>query len=488
MSKLSSPISKDVPLKMVGSTVFGRYPKISVEQTYNMIISDNFLVPYAGYKNINSVTGNGVGRGIYASSQFNHLVFVIGDGVYLADNNLSVSHIATIPTSTGDVFISENEGAEIAITDKTNLYIYNYADSTFTTKTPDDLGFRPGYLDFQNGYLIAPVVPSSQPPTEAARWRLSAPNDATSWPADSNNVGSFQTKPDEPQACIRFPGRGNQLLVMGRTVTEPWFDTGGQLFPYTRSNSYNIDYGCLNAATIDRLDSLVVWLGANERAGPVIMYTTGGDTKHISTDGINFQLAQLTNPTNSFGFLFIQDGHLIYQFTFPDDNLSYAYDFNTQKFFTICDENMDYHIAKKVVYFPATNSYYFVSAKDGNLYEFNTEYTNYDYGDGNVKEIPRIRVTPTFRLPDDTAFITQNAQFIIEQGYDSRDARVDLSISNNGGVTFSSYVGMEMNQLGVYRNRFSYWNLGRANEITQQFRFWGFGRFVVSDGTMGVYQ
>ncbi len=38
-----------MPLDIVGSTKFGRYPKISVEQTWNMIISDGFLVPFAGY-------------------------------------------------------------------------------------------------------------------------------------------------------------------------------------------------------------------------------------------------------------------------------------------------------------------------------------------------------------------------------------------------------------------------------------------------------
>jgi hypothetical protein len=37
------------PLNLVGSSVFGRYPKISIEKTYNMFESQGWMVPYAGY-------------------------------------------------------------------------------------------------------------------------------------------------------------------------------------------------------------------------------------------------------------------------------------------------------------------------------------------------------------------------------------------------------------------------------------------------------
>ena len=70
-------------------------------------------------------------------------------------------------------------------------------------------------------------------------------------------------------------------------------------------------------------------------------------------------LANLSNAGNCTGFLFRQDGHMIYQFTFPDDNISYAYDFNTGLFFNVSDEKLNYHIARQVVLF--NNDYYFVS-------------------------------------------------------------------------------------------------------------------------------
>jgi hypothetical protein len=118
-----SIISQELPLKMVGGSNFGRYPKISAERTFNFIISDNFMVPSAGYKKVATIIDNAQGRGIYGSSRFNHLVAVIDDGFYIINSSLNPSRVATIHTSTGDVFIAENEKKEIAICDKKDIWI-----------------------------------------------------------------------------------------------------------------------------------------------------------------------------------------------------------------------------------------------------------------------------------------------------------------------------------------------------------------------------
>ena len=314
----------------------------------------------------------------------------------------------------------------------------------------------------------------------------------------------YKQKPDRTVAAVRFPGRGNLLLVFGETVTEQWIDVGNPLFPYQRSQSSNMDFGCLNAATIAEMDNIVCWLGANEKSGPVIMYSTGGDINHISTDGIDFRFAQLKEPQNSYGFMFKQDGHVIYVITFPTDNISYMYDFNTKAFFTLTDEHMNYFIAKRVVFFD--DKYYFVSFRDGNLYELGTNYTNYDYGNGKVYEIPRIRILPPIRLPDQSRFIVGYTAFTIEQGeipFDARDTtfalatedmnllamennillgggfnyrinvpRVDYSVSKDGGVNFGSTVSRELNPQGIRQNRLAFWRMGQANDFTQKISFY----------------
>lgn len=470
----TSPLIKKVPLNIVGSSVFGRYSKISVEQTFNMLISDDWLVPYAGHEQVATISPTGQGRGFYSSTNLGQSVAVIDNGVYLINQNEAYSRIGIVETFNGDVFIAENNAKQIAICDKKNIYIYDYSGNTTPAYQKVTLDFVPAYVAFQAGYFIAAAPENGQ-------WRLSEPNHGLSWPASGAYVGAFQTKADKPIAIIPVPGSSNQILIFGSIVTLLWTNTGQQLFPYQLNSYFNIDYGCLNPATIAAAEKLVVWLAANERSGPAIMMSQGGPPVQISTDGINFKLAKLTNPQDSYGFLFKQDGHLIYQITFPTDNFSLAYDFNTQKFFTLTDEYMDYHIAKRVVFF--NNAYYFVSINDGNLYKFSSEITTY-----NGAEIPRVRVCKNIRLPDGTDFIVNNLTFTLEQGESANDGRIDFSRSIDGGATFSNYEGYPIQALGKRRNRFDIWNQGMANDFVAQFRFWGLERFIATDGLVSIYQ
>jgi len=74
-------------LDMVGGNTYGRYPEISIAQTWNMLVSDGFLVPYAGYRQVISVIGNGEGRGLYSSVRLDRMIAVISDKVYVIDQN-----------------------------------------------------------------------------------------------------------------------------------------------------------------------------------------------------------------------------------------------------------------------------------------------------------------------------------------------------------------------------------------------------------------
>lgn len=484
--KPTSPLNKIVPLKMVGGASFGRYPKISPENTFNMLITDNWMVPFPGYQSVKEIDATGEGRGILSSSKANLMFVVIDNTFYSVDENLNFATHGTLLTSNGDVSMAENNGNQIQICDATYLYNYNYSTGIFTTVTfpASGTGITPKYVTFQDTYFI---VPASD-----GQWYLSAGNNGLSFPVDSQHIGEFQTKPDKPIAALRLPGKGNKLLIFGSNVTEPWSDLGLQLFPYQRDTFANIDYGCLNPASIAALENYAVWLASNEQSGPTIMYYDGQNVQRISTDGIGYKLANLTAPEDCYGYLFRQYDHIIYGLTFPTDNYSICYDFTSKKFTTLTDYNFNAFPVKRVTFF--NNKYYFVSIYNGNLYEINSTIETY-----NGNEIPLIRITPTFRLPDATRFIVNNVNFPIEQGQGvstSVDANgnaistqfIDISVSRDGGVTFGNNYRKTLNPFAVRPNRFNVWSLGSANEITFQFRFLGYNRFVFTDGEISVYQ
>ncbi len=531
---------RESPLKIVGGTHFGRYSKISREETWNFIVSDEWLVPYAGYKNALTITPDLPGRGIYSSFRGNLVVCVIGTIVYkitvdLFDfNQLQATIIGALFTSVNDVYIAENNNGEICITDGIYVYVYNYLMSTFKTSNTSSggtftyPGTAPGYISFQNGQLI--IADSA-----STNWYLSGFNVATSWLTTSPFVGSIQTKPDLCQAVVPVPGGGNNAFVFGRNVTELWQYVGGALFPYQRNSTLNVDYGCLNPATVAHLNTYTVWIGVNEQSGPVLMRANGNSVEQISTDGIDYQLGNLTDPENCTGFLYQQDGHTIYQFTFPTDNISYAYDFETKLFFNVSDENLNYHIAREIVYF--NNTYYFVALAGGNIYEFDTLFSAAQYSQNDlsdVKIIPRIRICPPLRTPDQRYYIAKSLGFTIENGQPNiptvytnnvssnvdlaaedgsyilcengdfigteqinpveateityYSEQVNLAVSRDGGVTFGNFWGKYLNPTGQFKSRFLWQRLGIANDSTYQIRFNGYGRFTCTDGVVEVYR
>lgn len=560
--------NQQFPLNIVGSNTFGRYNDISIEETWNMFQSDQWLVPYAGYKiaiDASKFGGGSEGRGCLASVKFNAIICVVGSNVYLVNITFNQQQqtfsgsdpiiIGTLSTSTGIVYIAENNKPQILISDGTNLYLYDpsYTNNVFFSAVPG-LSFVPGYVAFHDSYfLVAAKSDTVTTPPAKNTWRINfaLEQDASApylpiWD-DSDlkrTTGVLQTKPDNIQAVVPFPGKGNMVFVFGTTVTECWFNNALQIFPYQRNASFNIDYGCLNPATIATIDNLVVWLGANEKSGPFILFSDGATPQRISTDGIDFFLSNLQNPTDAEGFLFRQDGHILYHINFYSDNVSLFYDFNTQKFFYASDENVNYFIASSLAFFK--DQYYFLSRNNGNLYAFDTVFTTYD---GAI--IPRIRTCKTIRLPTQDYFTCTDVGFTIESGEtdyyiqsrgpiflitedgkkliteggpivfitESGDfllteddmnlaseqesdefsyliaeqddiiygtPRVDLSISTDGGEHFSSYVSYNMPPIGVRKNKLMFWQIGTANDLVCQFRFYGIGRFVCTDGIANI--
>jgi hypothetical protein len=259
------------------------------------------------------------------------------------------------------------------------------------------------------------------------------------------------------------------------------------------------------------------------------MVTNGSETKQISTDGIDHLMESIQFPEQSTAFFFRQNGHLFYQLTFFNqvDNLTLIHDFTIGKFFHLSDENLNFHIARDVVYFNEKS--YFISLRDAAIYEIGDQFDTYSYStaDDDLGElIPRIRICKTVRKKDSSTFRSGMFTFWIEQGvnnffegeicdgvliteiteqpivsesgetmlgefgsctFDFNKPRVDMSVSKNGNQSFSNFVARDLQPIAHFRNQIRWHRIGQANELTIQLRFWGFNRFVVTDGILEVY-
>jgi hypothetical protein len=528
-----TPGATQIPVRIVGSSIFGRHPIISDERTWNMFISDEWLLNFAGYAQAVEILGAGTeGRGLFHSTRGNFLLTVLGSNVYRIDDNLGFTFLFSIASTTGEVFMDENLSSQIAIVDgSTTAYIYNYTTETIGAIVWDygasGTVFTPNYVTYQNTYFI---FGNGDKTTSGSQWFVYKSGFNPTTLADPLKLTwvqtlTLQTKPDFALACIRIPSHGNNLLVLGSTVSEIWTNVAG-IQIYQRQSSINIDYGVASVSTIAASDDMIAWLGINEKSSPAIMVMTGGKAERLSTDGIDYLLSGVKRPDKSTAMFYRQDGHVFYILTFfdPLDNFSIMYDFTTGKFFDITDWDFNYHPARQMAYF--NNEIYFVSLNQGSLMRISTNLTSISTDVQNDYEIPRIRKCDTYRLPGSDRFIVNQFSFTIENGveqnvdfqfecdgyilgetssdimYSEDDLpllveggscqiyrpRIDVTCSKNGGETYGNAVQYYMHATGMYKNQPRFNKLGEANQFTIQMRFWGFGAVVIANGMLEVYQ
>lgn len=530
---ISTPGATEIPVRIVGSSIFGRHPIISDERTWNMYISDEWLLNFAGYNQALEIlpTGN-EGRGLFHSIRGNFMLMVIGSNVYRIDQNLGFRFLLSIGTTTGEVFMDENLSSQVCLVDgSATAYIYNYNSTIDQLQTVNFTGtgqsFTPNYVTYQNTYFI---FGNGNLDSSGSQWYVYKSGYIPATPSTAYDLEyvqtlTLQTKPDFAKAAVRIPSHGNNLLVLGSSVAEIWTNVAG-LQIYQRQSSINIDYGVASVSTIAASDDMIVWLGINQNSSPAIMVMMGGQAQRLSTDGIDYLLSRVNRPDRSTAMFYRQDGHVFYILTFFDqsDDFSIMYDFNTQKFFDITDWDFTYHPARQIAYF--NNEIYFASLKQGSLMRLSTDLTSISTDIQNDYEIPRIRKCDTYRLPGSERFIVNQFSFTIENGveqnvdfqyecdgyilgetsgkimYSEDDLpllveggscqiyrpRVDVSISKNGGETYGNAIPYFMHSTGQYKNQPRFSKLGEANQFTVQMRFWGFGSVVIANGKLEAYQ
>ncbi|RKZ70521.1 MAG: hypothetical protein DRQ48_00805 [Gammaproteobacteria bacterium] len=522
--------ANEVPVNLVGSSVFGRYPKISAEKTYNMFISGEDVVNFAGYERVAEMLASGEGRGIYKSSRRNIMIAVVNSNVYRIDSNLAPVLIGNIETQSGEVYMDENLANQICIVDGQNAYIYNTQEAPNLTKQTLSPDLVPNYVRFHSTFFLFGNASKGLP---GDRWFVYQPATATT--ISETSFHTVSTKPDYALAVERVPGQSSNVMVFGATVCEIHTKVDG-LENYALNRSVSIDYGCSSVSTIATSDKHIIWLGVNEKNAPVIMMFTGQSAEQISSDGIDYLMRSLVAPQDSTASFVRQDGHLLYVITFfhPDDNLTLMFDVNTGKFFHLSDGDLNFHPARQFAYFQ--NKTFFVSINNGSLYELSTDFTRinhnidmpgWDDDPRLIEDIPRIRICKTVRADNTAPFRANSFTFLMDMGNDlpkgdectilmitedgvriiteddaqvipedaSQDVchstpyrgRVDLAISGNGGETYSNYVPRWTNPRGDRRNIMQWENMGMYNEWTAKVRFWTSGRVIVGNGTLETF-
>jgi hypothetical protein len=540
----TTPDSQQVPITISGGSTFGRYQKISSAQTYNMFLTDGWLCNTAGYCKVAGFFAETIeseGRLIYHSVLGNFILVVVNADVYILNEVFHPTWIGQTTTSTGAVFAAENLNKQICIVDGVNAYIYNYSlGANWTTQS---LPFAPTYVQYQNSYflfgtntsiwyvyqydvnnafLIVQTTPGGQftiqtkPDTALAVIRL--PEQASNVLVMGSTVSEIWTQ----IGGIQNYRRNNSINVDYGVVSVSTIASSDEFVAWLAQNESN----------------LPVIMVAN-RKGEFQRISTDGIDYLLSTVAYPKESAGMIYRQD--GHLFYQ--LTFYNYI---DNLTLLYDFTTQMFFNLSDCNLNYHPACGYAYFNGelyfaslNNSNIYQSSTAYTTY--NENLLNYGYQDLNLNfVIPRIRICDTISLPNSAQFRTNSVSFTLEQGTDpnytmaqleantptyiiteqasfpsnamiclegtnipialevselgvapmfrdftgvaSYQPKIGLTVSRDGGITWSNEVYRVLNTEGDRQNILNWEGLGSANYLTLKFRFYGMSKFVCSGG------
>ena len=235
--------------------------------------------------------------------------------------------LSFLPGQQTSIASNGDGGHQLLIVSGGNGYIFNLQTNAFGLIS--DADFPNGSAAqgvFLDGYFIVLNYTNSS-------FQLSALNDGTSW-----NALDIAQRSDASDRLTALAVFRNELWLIGSLTTEVWYDSGDNLFPFTRVQGSLMQIGCVYPFTIQVLDNALWFLGQEHSQGqPVVYRATSYSPAVVSTIAVANAVAQTTSTAHGVmrAWTYEDSGHAFYVLRLPyqDGALStttWVYDQSTQ--------------------------------------------------------------------------------------------------------------------------------------------------------------
>ena len=137
----------------------------------------------------------------------------------------------------------------------------------------------------------------------------------------------FALKDSTSDNLNTFFEQNRELWLLGDTHSEVWFNSGGANFPFTRLPGVGPRIGCAAKHSIAAVGAEYCWLGRiGEQGENVIVMTNQYSWTRVSTHAIEHAISQYPLVSDAIGDSYEEEGHLIYQLTFPTADVTWCLD------------------------------------------------------------------------------------------------------------------------------------------------------------------
>ena len=407
--------------------------------------------------------GNGPVRGMHEVSNQNLAYIVSGNQVFQMSsaNSIPIPLNGNLATSSGPVSIADN-GVQVIIVDGPSGggYYYTLGDSTLTLHTITSANFYPAdTVTFQDGYFI-----------------LNRSGTTDFFISDLYTVNflplNVSAKTGNSDILIAVNSLNRQLTLLGQRTIEWWWDAGQSgSSPFQRQDGRFSQYGCIAPASIQVVAENLIYLSSNSQGGGMVMQlSAGGQPTRISTHAIDYLIQNAGDLSASTAFSYQDEGHIFYCLNVPGLNTTLVYDTATNLWHerqSSINGNIGRHLVNCHVYLD--NQHLVGDYSNGNLYvyDFNT-YTD------NGQMLPHIRQSPHFSVTGNYCFYYMmeiDFQFGVGVVNNGTNAQSDvtplavLEVSDDGGQTWGLPIYGEMGEIGQYKTRCRFYNLGYGRDV-----------------------
>lgn len=475
------------------------YAKINCQQTINMFVdvdeggggrTQNFLRSTPGLKKWKDILDKC--RGFYVDSR-NYLWTIEGQKVvrrqYVPDNfvennaeynkeDLTEERVVGAIYNTDPLFkASFSECFEqLVIVDGENLYVYIYADDTFQQYNPS--GWQGSYVveNFYNMFVF--VKPDSK------QFYASAFRDATNILARD-----FIEKDSTSDNLITLKSYLGNLWAFGTSSIQVYsFNaSAGSELAITQAGGQTYQIGCLSQNSIQQINNVMVFVGADKNGKPLLFATSGDVPQKISNLSVERMLQEIDDFSDVTSWSYQEYGHYFYCLNLPKCNTTLVYDFTTkiwhERQYLLENGNTSRHRADGLVLW--RNMYLVYDYEKSIIYEMNTDFLD---DDGNP--IQRIRRSSQVFSTDKLARISEfKLDCIVGNIVDTdEEPKIYLRCSKDGGNSWGNMLEKGMGKKGDYLKEIRWFNpCGAFKELVIELSTTDKCRFTILNAYANIF-
>jgi len=431
------------------------YPLISETQTSK---SGGALRSIPGYT-LFSTAGGGSIRGMKTTTSNGRGWVVSGYELYEVNTNGTSTLRGTLLTGSGRVGMAEN-GTQLMVVDGTYGYIYNMNTDVFAQITDSDFPMC-NNVDFQDGYFL--VTQKNTP-----NFYISDLYDGLVW--DPLDFARADTSPDNLVGLISDHGN---VWLFGTSSVEIWQNTGALAFPFANIPGAVVQTGCAAWATICKFDNTLIWLGFDQQGRGIVWKANGYSAQRVSTQAIESKIADVTDLTNAYAYVYHEQGHIFYCLQLGGLDSTLVFDgatssWHERSYYDTTLDQMQPHRGSGQMFFNGMNL--IGDDRSGAIYEqdlgiftFNSEYMYRDRIYPHLQEEKAV-------IPYHSVEIDMQVGVGLNSGQGS-DPMMMMRYSDDGGMTWSYWRTAPVGKIGKYKNRARFARCGSARDRVFHFRY-----------------